>query len=235
VRRITADSNIYISALNFGGKPLEVVELARAGEIELAISNAIITEVSRILYVKFSWKSEDINDVIDQILGFCTHVQADYTLDVVSADPDDNRVLECALKADSDTVVTGDTDLLTLGEFRALAFRTRLTSWRRSKPDLVRILACLAVARVRAKRPSVETIGDRDLRRQRSVNRTALRDLEKPASLPVAQIAGEMNGSFDQIDQRVGLLTGGAVLRIHAVVPQGDVDPFERPPLPLRI
>jgi len=47
VRRITADSNIYISALNFGGKPLEVVELARAGEIELTISNAIITEVSR--------------------------------------------------------------------------------------------------------------------------------------------------------------------------------------------
>ena len=39
--RAVADTNVYISALNFGGKPLQVIELARAGEIELAISNAI--------------------------------------------------------------------------------------------------------------------------------------------------------------------------------------------------
>ena len=120
MRRITADSNIYISALNFGGKPLQVLELARTGEIELAISNAIITEISRILYQKFHWEPEDINDLVEQILDFCRYVQVDYTLDVVPADPDDNRVLECALKAGSDTVVTGDTDLLTLGEFRGI-------------------------------------------------------------------------------------------------------------------
>jgi putative PIN family toxin of toxin-antitoxin system len=124
VRRITADSNIYISALNFGGKPLEVVELARAGEIELAISNAIMTEVSRILYQKFHWAPEDISDLVEQLLDFCKYVQADYTLDVVPTDPDDNRVLECALKARSDTVVTGDTDLLALGNFRGIIIRT---------------------------------------------------------------------------------------------------------------
>jgi predicted nucleic acid-binding protein len=66
VRRITADSNIYISALNFGGKPLEVLGLARAGEIELAISNAIITEVSRIWHHKFYWKPEDVTVVVQQ-------------------------------------------------------------------------------------------------------------------------------------------------------------------------
>ena len=35
-------------------------------------------------------------------------------------DPDDNRVLECAVKAGSPVIVTGDTDLLTLGSFRRL-------------------------------------------------------------------------------------------------------------------
>jgi putative PIN family toxin of toxin-antitoxin system len=120
VRRVTADSNIYISALNFGGKPLQVVELARAGQIELAISNAIITEVSRILHHKFHWKPEDIEEVVQQILGYAKYLQVDYTLDVVPTDADDNRVLECALKAGSDTVVTGDTDLLVMGSFRGI-------------------------------------------------------------------------------------------------------------------
>jgi putative PIN family toxin of toxin-antitoxin system len=120
VRRVTADSNIYISALNFGGKPQRVLDLARAGEIELAISNAIITEMSRILHHKFHWKPEDIEDAVEQILRFTRYLQVDYTLDVVPADPDDNRVLECALKAGSDTVVTGDTDLLVIESFRGI-------------------------------------------------------------------------------------------------------------------
>ena len=120
MRRVTADSNIYISALNFGGKPLQVLELARAGEIELAISNAIITETSRILHHKFHWKPEDVTDAVEQILRFTKYLHADYTLDVVPTDPDDNRVLECALKAGSDTLVTGDTDLLVMGSFRGI-------------------------------------------------------------------------------------------------------------------
>ena len=124
MRRITADSNIYISALNFGGKPLRVLELARAGEIELAISNAIITETSRILHHKFYWTPEDVADAVEQILRFTTYVHAEYMLDVVPVDPDDNRVLECALKAVSDTVVTGDTDLLVLGTFRGISIQT---------------------------------------------------------------------------------------------------------------
>jgi uncharacterized protein len=101
-----------------------VVELARTGEIELAISNAIIAETSRILHHKFYWKPEDVTEVVEQILRFTTYVHADYTLDEVPTDPDDNRVLECALKAGSDTVVTGDSDLLVLGSFRGISIQT---------------------------------------------------------------------------------------------------------------
>jgi putative PIN family toxin of toxin-antitoxin system len=117
VFRITADTNIYISALNFGGKPLQVLELARSGQIELAISNAIITEMSRILFNKFFWNRQDVGEAMNQILEFTKYVHPDHRLDVVPSDPDDNRVLECALKANSDTIVTGDTDLLVMGTY----------------------------------------------------------------------------------------------------------------------
>ena len=68
--KVTADTNIYLSALNFGGKPQQLLELARAGKIELAISNAIITEMSRILYNKFHWDRVDVAEAVDLILGF---------------------------------------------------------------------------------------------------------------------------------------------------------------------
>lgn len=53
MKRVTADSNIYISALMFGGKPLQILEMALEGEIELTISEAILSETLRVLRDKF--------------------------------------------------------------------------------------------------------------------------------------------------------------------------------------
>jgi predicted nucleic acid-binding protein len=41
-------------------------------------------------------------------------------IDTVPTDPDDNRVLECAVSAGSQTIVTGDDDLLRLVAFRGI-------------------------------------------------------------------------------------------------------------------
>jgi predicted nucleic acid-binding protein len=46
---VTADSNIYISALNFRGNPDKLLDLARAGQIELHITDDILGEVLRVL------------------------------------------------------------------------------------------------------------------------------------------------------------------------------------------
>jgi hypothetical protein len=40
----TLDSNTYISAVNFGGTPLQVLNLARAGFIRLDVSDAILDQ-----------------------------------------------------------------------------------------------------------------------------------------------------------------------------------------------
>jgi predicted nucleic acid-binding protein len=46
VLRVTADSNIYISAMNFGGAPDKLLDMARNGDIVLAISDPIVEEVT---------------------------------------------------------------------------------------------------------------------------------------------------------------------------------------------
>ena len=116
----TADSNIWVSGLNWYGKPHELLNLARDGKIELAISDAILDEFSRILHDKLEWSDDRLNSMRAEVATFTKRVSSTETLDVVKADPDDNRILECAVAAGSDVIVTGDAHLLQLGAYRGI-------------------------------------------------------------------------------------------------------------------
>jgi putative PIN family toxin of toxin-antitoxin system len=117
VKRVTADSNQYISALLRGGKPLHLLELARSGQIELAVSDDILNEVGRVLRDKFKVPAEDVEEYRNQVLGFAKHVTPAKRLRVVTSDADDDKILECAVAAGSEIVVTGDAHLLSMGDF----------------------------------------------------------------------------------------------------------------------
>lgn len=118
--RVTADSNIYISGLLFTGAPFQFLEAARAGRFELSLSDAILTEIQRVLRVKFLWQESQINDLPARLGKFTQQVQPAITLKVVQADPDDDRVLECAVAAGSHYLVTGDNDLLRIGQYSGI-------------------------------------------------------------------------------------------------------------------
>lgn len=124
MRRVTADSNILISALQYGGKPLTLLDMAQDGRVELAISDDILTETLRILRDKFHHTTEWLQDAENHLREITTYVLPAERLDVVTADPDDNRVLECAVAADSEVIVSGDTHLLQLGTFRGIPVMT---------------------------------------------------------------------------------------------------------------
>ena len=120
MKRVTLDSNVYLSGFVFGGKPQRILELAIDGEIEVAVSDPIIQEVRRHLLGKFGWSEPRAAGAIESIAEFATHVTPTETIDIVATDPDDNRVLECAVSAGSQTIVTGDDDLLRLVGFRGI-------------------------------------------------------------------------------------------------------------------
>jgi predicted nucleic acid-binding protein len=57
----------------------------------------------------------------EDILKDCTHrVVPARTIEGVCDDPDDNRVLECAVACGCECIVTGDNDLLRLGQFEGI-------------------------------------------------------------------------------------------------------------------
>ena len=71
---VTLDSNVYISALNYGGPPLRLLNLAREGMIRLDVSDAILEEFAGVLRDKFRWSDEDIADAQHEIMWDCIKV-----------------------------------------------------------------------------------------------------------------------------------------------------------------
>jgi uncharacterized protein len=124
VIRATLDTNIYISAFNFGGLPLTLIRLARRKHIHLAVSDAIRGEIKRILSDKFSWPETEISRTLAQLSTFSELVTPDIHIAAVKDDPTDNRILECAVAGRSDYIVTGDKHLLRLVQFREIRIVT---------------------------------------------------------------------------------------------------------------
>lgn len=120
VRTVVLDANIYVSALAFGGKPKRALQLGITGRVEVAISDPIRTEVVRTLRDKFHWSEERLTDATALIGASAKTVAPTITLHVVERDPDDDRVLECAVTARAALIVTGDFDLLSLGEYEGI-------------------------------------------------------------------------------------------------------------------
>jgi len=113
--RVTADANVLVSAIAFRwGKPAELLRRSLVGEINLTVSEPIIREILEVLERKFGATPEELSQVVAIITAAGRTVQPCVQLRVIKEDPDDDRVLECAVSAGSDYIVTGDKDLLRL-------------------------------------------------------------------------------------------------------------------------
>ena len=115
-----ADTNVYISALNFGGIADEVLALAKTKVIVLFISPPILKEIGDVLIRKFNWSPQRVQAALTAIEAFTELVHPTEKLDVIQDDEPDNRILECALAAQVDFVVSGDKHLQKLRTFRGV-------------------------------------------------------------------------------------------------------------------
>jgi len=105
--KAVADTNVYISAVLFGGRPEKVRILAREGKIELLISENILAEIAGVLKRKFHWSDWQISEIIKEIREFTTLITPVVTLSVIKEDEPDNRVSERAIEGKARYIVSG--------------------------------------------------------------------------------------------------------------------------------
>lgn len=80
----------------------------------------ILQEYQKVLYRDFGLSIEDIQWIVDKILPVFKIIQTKETIDVIKDDPDDNKIIECALSSSADYIVTYDNHLLEIKNFRGI-------------------------------------------------------------------------------------------------------------------
>lgn len=84
----------------------------------MAISPALLRELKRVLnYPKLGLTEDESQTFIADISSHAVIVSPAEKLEVIVDDPDDNRVIECALEAGAHWVVSGDRHLLEMAEY----------------------------------------------------------------------------------------------------------------------
>jgi len=113
-KRIVLDSNIILSGLIWGGKPLQIVEQVEKREILLFTSRALLQEFIRIAsYHKISkalkarkLSSQDLVTWVVEQAVLITPKPIHET--IIPDDPSDEAVLACAATAQVDFIISGD-------------------------------------------------------------------------------------------------------------------------------
>lgn len=125
--KVVFDTNVWVSIFM---EDVLYDEFSQAKqELTVYVSQDIILELSKVLlYPKISKVLEKNGirqkDVIRVIVADCKMVESKMKLNIVDEDEEDNKILECALAARADFIVSGDRHLLGLGKFKRTSILT---------------------------------------------------------------------------------------------------------------
>ncbi len=123
VWRVVLDTNVLISAIEFGGICETIYLQTLKNKIRGITSVILIDELEQTLKTKFGYSPEQINFISSTIQKHFELVTPIVTLELLR-DKDDNRVLEAAVAGGCSFIVTGDKDLLSLGIYKSIKILT---------------------------------------------------------------------------------------------------------------
>lgn len=122
--RVVADTNLLISAFLFGGLPSTFLDLGFGGAFILVTSAALLDELAEKFRCKFAIPENKARFFLSQLTENAIEAHPLFVLDAVPDDPDDNRVLECAVAGEAEFIVSGDKHLLRFGSYEGIAILT---------------------------------------------------------------------------------------------------------------
>lgn len=126
--RVFLDTKDLISALTTRGLCAELFEDV-IGQHELFIGEPVLQELQRILRQKFRMPEPVVKGYLGLLRAQARLVEAADVPAISFKDPDDIPILACALAAKADAFVTGDKDLLALGDVAGMPIIDPRSFW----------------------------------------------------------------------------------------------------------
>ena len=129
MKRITLDTNVLISATFWHGASEKIIDKVENKEVILVLSEQILEEYNKVLEYeeireKIKNKDLEMKKAMLRIGVISEIVEVNSKVDLVKEDPDDNKIIECAIDGNSDYIITKDKHLLKLKEHRGIKIFT---------------------------------------------------------------------------------------------------------------
>jgi len=128
--RAVLDANILVSALiSPSGTPAQVLDLWREERFLPMMSERILAELERVLSQPrlrrgYGLTAARTEELMKGLRRFALVTPGEAEVTGVARDPDDDKLLACAVEGEADYLVTGDNDLLALGSYQGIPIIT---------------------------------------------------------------------------------------------------------------
>ena len=122
--RLVLDTNTVVSGLLWDKTPSQLINAGLEGRIELFTSQTLLLELEDVLpRQKLARRVAASGLSVAQLVARYALLAQSVSpagIERVSADPDDDHVLACAIAAKADLIVSGDPDLLDLKSYQGI-------------------------------------------------------------------------------------------------------------------
>ncbi len=127
--RFVLDTNVVVSAVIWGGLPFRLLQAATDGDIEIYTSPALLAELRTVLSrehlaSRLARQPASVDEAIRFYGDLAISVSPLAVPRAVPRDADDDQVIAAAIAANAEIIVTGDTDLLSMGSHQGIAIIT---------------------------------------------------------------------------------------------------------------
>lgn len=120
-KKAAVDTNVLVSAFVYpAGTVREIFSLAMNRKVILAVSEPVLAEYAEVLRRKFGWAEHEIDENVRFIRKFTEMAVPSSGIKAVKADPTDDKVIECAVAAGADFIVSGDKHLLNISKYKSI-------------------------------------------------------------------------------------------------------------------
>lgn len=119
--RVAVDTNFLISATQWDySVSHKLLQKLIRNNVEIFTTKEILEEFAEVLKRDFSYNEEEIRNILEKVLQFLTLITPSKKVDVVKEDSEDNKIIECAVEAQADYILSYDKHLLNLKEYEGI-------------------------------------------------------------------------------------------------------------------
>lgn len=127
--KVTLDTNVLVSGTFWTGYSFTILNLIDKNKLRNITSKEIIKEYYEVINSdeiidKIKDKRLRLLKIAHKVINNSEIVEPSLKIDIIKGDPDDNKILECAIAGNVDCIISNDKHLLKLKKFRNIPILT---------------------------------------------------------------------------------------------------------------